>query len=74
MIDIRDRLRPLQALIQACERRATRDITLSEALTMAVRLERSELDRLGRETVQAIGISHPSRAPHSPHTRRISSA
>ncbi len=76
VIDIRDRLRPLQALIQACERRATRDITLSEALTMAVRLERSELDRLGRETVQAIGRNLPpiprsAFAPHEAHLERL---
>jgi hypothetical protein len=76
VVDIRDRLRPLQAMIKACERRATRDITLSEALTMAVRLERSELDRLGRETVQAIGRNLPpiprsAFAPHEAHLERL---
>ena len=74
--DIRRRLRPLQAMIKACERRAARDITLSEALAMAVRLERSELDRLGRETVQAIGGSLPpiprsAFAPHEAHLERL---
>jgi hypothetical protein len=74
--DIRKRLRPLQAMIKACERRSARDITLSEALAMAVRLERSELDRLGRETVQAIGGSLPliprsAFAPHEAHLERL---
>ena len=74
--DIRRRLRPLQVMITACERRAARDITLSEALAMAVRLERSELDRLGRETVQAIGgnlppIPRSAFAPHEAHLDRL---
>jgi hypothetical protein len=74
--DIRKRLRPLQAMIKACERRAARDITLSEALAMAVRLERSELDRLGRETVLAIGgnlppIPRSAFAPHEAHLERL---
>jgi hypothetical protein len=74
--DIRRRLRPLQAMITACERRAARDITLSEALAMAVRLERSELDRLGHETVQAIGgilppIPRSAFAPHEAHLERL---
>jgi uncharacterized membrane protein YccC len=74
--DIRGRLRPLQAMIRASERRAARDIALSEALAMAVRLERSELDRLGRETVQAIGGSLPpippsAFAPHEAHLERL---
>jgi hypothetical protein len=74
--DVRKRLRPLQAMINACERRAARDITLSEALAMAVRLERSELDRLGRETVLAIGgnlppIPRSAFAPHEAHLERL---
>jgi len=74
--DIRKRLRPLQAMIKACERRAARDITLSEALAMAVRRERSELDRLGRETIQAIGgdlppIPRSAFAPHEAHLERL---
>jgi hypothetical protein len=74
--DIRKRLRPLQAMIKACERRAARDVTLSEALAMAVRLERSELDRLGRETVLAIGgnlppIPRSAFAPHEAHLERL---
>lgn len=74
--NIRDRLRPLQAMIKGCERAATGDITLSEALAMAVRLERSELDRLGRETVQAIGgdlppIPRSAFAPHEAHLERL---
>src|SRR5574337_626430 len=76
VVDIRDRLRPLQAMIKASERRADRDIALSEALAMAVRLERSELDRLGRETVQAIGgalppIPRSAFAPHEAHLERL---
>ena len=74
--DIRGRLRPLQAMIRASERRAAREIALSEALAMAVRLERSELDRLGRETVQAIGANLPpippsAFAPHEAHLGRL---
>jgi hypothetical protein len=43
---------------------------------MAVRLERSELDRLGRETVQAIGgnlppIPRSAFAPHEAHLERL---
>jgi hypothetical protein len=77
VVDIRDRLRPLQAMIKASERRAARDIALSEALAMAVRLERSELDRLGRETIQAIGgntlqpIPRSALAPHEAHLERL---
>ena len=44
--DIRPRLRPLQALIRTCERDAMGIASLREALAIAVRLERSELDRL----------------------------
>jgi hypothetical protein len=76
LADIRGRLRPLQAAIRACERMAARDVTLSQALAMAVRLERSELDRLGRETVQAIGgelppIPRSAFAPHEAHLERL---
>jgi hypothetical protein len=76
LADIRGRLRPLQAAIRACERMAVRDVTLSQALAMAVRLERSELDRLGRETVQAIGgelppIPRSAFAPHEAHLERL---
>lgn len=76
VVDIHNRLRPLQAMIKACERRAARDITLSEALAMAVRLERSELDRLGRETIRAIGgnlplIPRSAFAPHEAHLERL---
>jgi hypothetical protein len=51
-------------------------VTLSQALAMAVRLERSELDRLGRETVQAIGgelppIPRSAFAPHEAHLERL---
>lgn len=74
--DIRHRLRPLQDAINACERAAAKDITLSQALAMAVHLERSELDRLGRETVQAIGgdlppIPRSAFAPHEAHLERL---
>jgi hypothetical protein len=75
--DIRDRLRPLQTMIKRSERRAAGDIALSEALAMAVRLERSELDRLGRETIQAIGgtilppLPRSAFAPHEAHLERL---
>ncbi len=74
--NILHRLRPLQAMIKACERAAAGDVTLSEALAMAVRLERSELDRLGRETVEAIGgdlppIPRSAFAPHEAHLERL---
>ena len=74
--DIRHRLRPLQAMIRKCEQVAAGRITLSEALAMAVRLERSELDRLGRETVQAIRAALPviprsALAPHEAHLERL---
>lgn len=74
--DIRNRLQPLQAMIEQCERVAASDITLSQALAMAVRLERSELDRLGRETIQAIGgnlplIPRSAFAPHEAHLERL---
>jgi hypothetical protein len=76
VVDIRHRLRPLQAAIAACERAAAREVTLSQALAMAVRLERSELDRLGRETVRAIGgdlppIPRSAFAPHEAHLERL---
>ncbi len=74
--DIRHRLRPLQTTIASCERRAGRDVTLREALAMAVHLERSELDRLGRDTVRAIGgemppIPRSAFAPHEAHLGRL---
>lgn len=74
--DIGHRLRPLQAIIKAYERAAAREVTLSEALAMAVRLERSELDQLGRETVRAIGgelppIPRSAFAPHEAHLERL---
>jgi hypothetical protein len=74
--DIRHRLRPLQAVIKACEHSAAGEVTLSQALAMAVRLERSELDRLGRETVDAIGgdlppIPRSAFAPHEAHLERL---
>jgi len=74
--DIRRRLRPLQAMIADCERRAACNITLSEALAMAVHLERSELDRLGHETVLAIRKNLPliprsAFAPHEAHLERL---
>ncbi len=76
VVDIRDRLRPLQATLRACERAAAQEVTLSQALAMAVRLERSELDRLGRETVRAIGgdlppIPRAAFAPHEAHLERL---
>jgi hypothetical protein len=74
--DIRHRLRPLQTTIASCERRAGREVTLHQALAMAVHLERSELDRLGRDTVQAIGgemppIPRSAFAPHEAHLGRL---
>src|SRR5512144_2123580 len=52
--DIRHRLRPLQTIIASCERRAGRDVTLREALAMAVHLERSELDRQAPESTGSV--------------------
>ncbi len=74
--DIRGRLRPLEAAIRVCERAAAGEVTLSQALAMAVRLERSELDQLGRETVRAIGgdlppIPRSAFAPHEAHLERL---
>jgi hypothetical protein len=62
--------------IRACEQAAGGEVTLSQALAMAVRLERSELDRLGRETVEAIGgdlppIPRSAFAPHEAHLERL---
>jgi hypothetical protein len=76
VVDIRHRLRLFQATIAACERAAAGEVTLSHALGMAVRLERSELDRLGRETVRAIGGDLPpippsAFAPHEAHLERL---
>ena len=76
IVDIRHRVRPLQATIQSCERRAGREVTLHKALAMAVHLERSELDRLGRDTVQAIRgemppIPRSALAPHEAHLERL---
>jgi hypothetical protein len=75
-VDLRGRLRPVQEAIHACERAAARDITLAEALAMAVRLERSELDRLGQETLKAIGVDDltlptAAFAPHDAHLARL---
>lgn len=74
--DIRPRLRPLQALIRACEREATGIRSLRDALAIAVRLERSELERLGRETMRGIArdvpvIPRAAFAPHEAHLDRL---
>lgn len=74
--DVRGRLRPLEALIRACERGAKRVAGLTEALAIAVRLERSELDRLGRETMRGIARDLPvvprsAFAPHEAHLDRL---
>lgn len=74
--DIRPRLRPLQALIRTCERDATEIASLREALAIAVRLERSELDRLGRDTMRGIAhdvpaIPRSAFAPHEAHLDRL---
>ena len=74
--DIRIRLRPLQGLIRECEGEARRVPGLREALAIAVRLERSELDRLGRETMREIAQDLPAVprsafAPHEAHLDRL---
>ena len=74
--DVRGRLRPLEALIGGCERDAKRVGGLKEALAIAVRLERSELDRLGRETMRGIARALPlvprsAFAPHEAHLDRL---
>jgi hypothetical protein len=74
--DLRPRLRPLEVLIRGCERAATRISSLREALAIAVRLERSELDRLGRETMRGIARTLPevprsAFAPHEAHLDRL---
>ncbi len=74
--DIRPTLRPLQVLIRTCERAAAGDVSLRQALAVAVRLERSELDRIGRETMRAIGrdlplIPRSVFAPHEAHLDRL---
>jgi len=74
--DIRSRLRPLQMLIREFEGAARRVVGLREALAIAVRLERSELDRLGRETMREIAEELPTVprsafAPHEAHLDRL---
>ncbi len=74
--DIRARLRPLEAAIRTCEGRARRRLSLQEALAVAVQLERSELDRLGRETMREIAravsvIPRSAFAPHEAHLDRL---
>lgn len=74
--DIRSRLRPLEAAIRTCEARARRHLSLQEALAIAVQLERSELDRLGRETMREIAravsvIPRSAFAPHEAHLDRL---
>ena len=70
------RLRPVEEAIRECERAVTREFDLAEALAMAVRLERSELDRLGQETLRAVGGRDPllpaaAFAPHAAHLARL---
>lgn len=70
------RLRPLENLIRSCERQATRVAGLREALAIAVHLERSELDRLGRDTMRGIARTLPlvprsAFAPHEVHLDRL---
>lgn len=73
---LRRRLQPLEALIGRCEREAARVSGLREALAIAVRLERSELDRLGRETMRDIArsvcaVPRTAFAPHEAHLDRL---
>jgi hypothetical protein len=63
-------------LIRECEGEARRVPGLREALAIAVRLERSELDRLGRETMREIAQDLPAVprsafAPHEAHLDRL---
>jgi hypothetical protein len=74
--DVRPRLRPLEALIRTSEREAKRVGVLREALAIAVRLERSELDQLGRDTMRDIAravsaIPRSAFAPHGAHLDRL---
>ena len=74
--DLRPRLRPLQVLIRTCEGEAKEIASLRDALAIAVRLERSELDRLGRETMRDIAREMPivpraAFAPHEAHLDRL---
>ncbi len=74
--DIQPKLRPLQVLMRSCERIAAGGVSLRQALAVAVRLERSELDRIGRETMRAIGRDLPLIppsvfAPHEAHLDRL---
>jgi hypothetical protein len=74
--DILSRLRPLQVLIRECEGASRCVADLREALAIAVRLERSELDRLGRETMREIAEELPmvprsAFAPHEAHLDRL---
>ncbi len=71
--DLRPQLRPLQSLIRTCERGAKRVTVLREALAIAVRLERSELDRLGRDTMRSIARTVPviPRSAFSPHEAHL---
>ncbi len=74
--NLRPRLRPLQALLRTCEREAKTIAGLRDALAIAVRLERSELDRLGRETMRdvargACAVPRAAFAPHAAHLDRL---
>jgi hypothetical protein len=74
--ELRPRLGPLQALIRECERAAPRVAALRDALAIAVRLERSELDRLGRDTMRGIAkvlsiVPRSAFAPHEAHLDRL---
>lgn len=71
--DVRGRLRPLERLIRACEEEAAGIAGVREALAIAVRLERSELDRLGRDTMRDVARGAPliPRAAFSPHEAHL---
>lgn len=74
--NVQARLRPLQTLIRGCERDARRLADLKGALAIAVRLEQSELDRLGRETMRCIAgdlpiVPRSAFAPHDAHLDRL---
>ncbi len=74
--DIRPRLRPLLKLIRTCETRAARNLSVRDALGIAVQLERSELDRLGSETMRGVArgrsiVPRSAFAPHQAHLDRL---
>lgn len=73
------RVRPLLGILRECERRGAGPVSLRTALDLAVTIETSELDRIGKEVVRSLRQDLPEMAQkafgtHDAHLQRLTRA